>query len=141
MMLKLSLRRASTAGATALATVLALSQMGTPALAGPPPRPQGGPLPDLVVGASRMKSTVLITNQTFGANECEVVEGCARLPGQVGYLVADPNDLDATRDQIRQRLLRVRQRIRLTNNGFELARREEWRERRGHFRDHRTRVD
>ena len=80
MMLKLSLRRASTAGATALATVLALSQMGTPALAGPPPRPQGGPLPDLVVGASRMKSTVLITNQTFGANECEVVEGCV-VPG------------------------------------------------------------
>lgn len=75
-MLKLSLRRAPATGATVLATMLALTQAVAPALAGPPARAQGGPLPDLVVGAARMRSSLLIQNGTFSSNACEVVEGC-----------------------------------------------------------------
>ncbi|MBM4408079.1 MAG: hypothetical protein FJ038_05630 [Chloroflexi bacterium] len=65
--------------------------------------------PDLVPELARLtgtthavSSSILAINSDTEAGNLEVVEGCARLPGQVGYLVADPNDLDATRDQIRR---------------------------------------
>jgi hypothetical protein len=76
MMPKLSTRRASAAGATVLATVLALTQSGVPAFAGQPAQPQGPALPDLVVGADRMRSTVEIVSRTFSPTSCSVVEGC-----------------------------------------------------------------
>lgn len=47
-------------------------------------------------------SSILAIEADTEAGNREVVEGCARLSGQVGYLVADPNDLDATREQIRR---------------------------------------
>ena len=49
-----------------------------------------------------VSSSILAIEADTEAGNREVVEGCARLPGQVGYLVADPNDLEATRDQIRR---------------------------------------
>ena len=36
------------------------------------------------------------------AGNRQMVEGCARMPDRVGYLVADPNDIEATRDHIRR---------------------------------------
>jgi predicted TIM-barrel fold metal-dependent hydrolase len=42
-----------------------------------------------------------IASDTEAGNR-EMVEGCKTIEGRVGYLVADPNDIEATRDQIRR---------------------------------------
>jgi predicted TIM-barrel fold metal-dependent hydrolase len=47
-------------------------------------------------------SSILAIASDSEAGNREMVEGAARIPGRFGYLVADPNDLEATRDQIRR---------------------------------------
>ncbi len=47
-------------------------------------------------------SSILAIASDSEAGNRLTVEGCAAMPTRVGYLVADPNDLDATRDQIRR---------------------------------------
>lgn len=71
-----SRRRGKFASAAATSAALLLSSVA--AFAGPPAMPAApqGPLPDLVVGASRLTSSLRISNKTFGSNSCSVVEGC-----------------------------------------------------------------
>jgi len=47
-------------------------------------------------------SSILAIAADTEAGNREMVEGCRTIEGRVGYLVADPNDLDAARDQIRR---------------------------------------
>jgi uncharacterized protein len=47
-------------------------------------------------------SSVLAIAADLEAGNRRTVEGCARMPGRLGYLVADPNDIDASRDQLRR---------------------------------------
>ena len=47
-------------------------------------------------------SSILAIAADTEAGNREMVEGCRTIEGRVGYLVADPNDLEATRDQIRR---------------------------------------
>jgi predicted TIM-barrel fold metal-dependent hydrolase len=47
-------------------------------------------------------SSVLAIDADSEAGNRELVEGCRRLPNRLGYLYADPDDLPATRDQIRR---------------------------------------
>jgi uncharacterized protein len=47
-------------------------------------------------------SSVLAIAADLEAGNREMVELCARVPGQLGYLVADPNDIDASRDLLRR---------------------------------------
>jgi uncharacterized protein len=47
-------------------------------------------------------SSILALKADTEAGNRRVVEGCASMPNRVGYLVADPNDIEATRDQIRR---------------------------------------
>lgn len=47
-------------------------------------------------------SSVLAIEADSEAGNRELVEGCARLSNRLGYLYADPDDLSATRDQIRR---------------------------------------
>jgi uncharacterized protein len=47
-------------------------------------------------------SSVLAIAADLEAGNREMVELCARVPGQLGYLVADPNDIDASRDILRR---------------------------------------
>ena len=46
-------------------------------------------------------SILAIASDTEAGNR-EMVDGCAAIEGRVGYLAADPNDIAATRDQIRR---------------------------------------
>jgi predicted TIM-barrel fold metal-dependent hydrolase len=47
-------------------------------------------------------SSVLAIAADLEAGNRRTVEGCARMPTRLGYLVADPNDIDASRDQLRR---------------------------------------
>ena len=47
-------------------------------------------------------SSVLAIAADLEAGNRRTVEGCSRLPGRLGYLVADPNDIEASRDQLRR---------------------------------------
>lgn len=47
-------------------------------------------------------SSILAISADLEAGNRHTVEGCARLPGRLGYLVADPNDIEASRDQLRR---------------------------------------
>lgn len=47
-------------------------------------------------------SSVLAIAADLEAGNREMVELCARVPGQLGYLVADPNDIDASRELLRR---------------------------------------
>jgi predicted TIM-barrel fold metal-dependent hydrolase len=47
-------------------------------------------------------SSVLAIDADSEAGNRELVEGCRRLPNRLGYLYVDPDDLPATRDQIRR---------------------------------------
>jgi uncharacterized protein len=47
-------------------------------------------------------SSVLAIAADLEAGNRRTVEGCARMPGRLGYLVADPNDIEASRDQLRR---------------------------------------
>jgi predicted TIM-barrel fold metal-dependent hydrolase len=47
-------------------------------------------------------SSVLAIAADLEAGNRRTVEGSARMPGRLGYLVADPNDIDASRDQLRR---------------------------------------
>ena len=71
-----SRRRGAFASAVATSAALLLSSVA--AYAGPPAVPAApqGPLPDLIVGATRLTSSLRISNKTFGSNNCSVVEGC-----------------------------------------------------------------
>lgn len=93
MKLKLFPRRAYSAGAVALAACFALGLPTAPVAkaAGPPPRTaaQGGPLPDLTVGVDRLRSSLSITNRSFSANSCSVVEGCISTTGTRRLLTFD----------------------------------------------------
>lgn len=51
---------------------------------------------------SAVASSVLAIAADLEAGNRHTVEGCARLPGRLGYLVADPNDIEASRDQLRR---------------------------------------
>lgn len=64
--------------ALSLAAGIAVCMSAVGAQAGPPApyAPQGTPLPDLVVGASRLQSSLRISNKTFSSGSCSVVEGC-----------------------------------------------------------------
>ena len=69
-------RRGRFASAAAMSTAMLLSSVA--AFAGPPALPAApqGPLPDLVVSATRLTSSLRISNKTFGSGNCSVVEGC-----------------------------------------------------------------
>ena len=47
-------------------------------------------------------SSVLAIAADLEAGNRRTVEGSARMPGRLGYLVADPNDLEASRDQLQR---------------------------------------
>jgi predicted TIM-barrel fold metal-dependent hydrolase len=47
-------------------------------------------------------SSVLAIAADLEAGNRRTVEGCARMPTRLGYLVADPNDIEASRDQLRR---------------------------------------
>jgi len=47
-------------------------------------------------------SSVLAIAADLEAGNRRTVEGCARMPDRLGYLVADPNHIDASRDQLRR---------------------------------------
>ena len=47
-------------------------------------------------------SSILAIAADSEAGNRRTVEGCKAMPNRLGYLVADPNDLPATRDQIRR---------------------------------------
>lgn len=47
-------------------------------------------------------SSILAIAADLEAGNRRTVEGCARLPGRLGYLVADPNDIEASRDQLQR---------------------------------------
>jgi len=47
-------------------------------------------------------SNILAIAADTEAGNREMVEGCRTIEGRVGYLVADPNDIEATRDQLRR---------------------------------------
>ena len=47
-------------------------------------------------------SSVLAIAADLETGNRDTVEGCARLPGRLGYLVADPDDIEASRDQLRR---------------------------------------
>jgi len=47
-------------------------------------------------------SSILAIAADSEAGNRRMVEGCRTMPNRLGYLVADPNDLAATRDQIRR---------------------------------------
>jgi predicted TIM-barrel fold metal-dependent hydrolase len=47
-------------------------------------------------------SSVLAIAADLEAGNRETVELCARVPGQLGYLVADPNDIEASRELLRR---------------------------------------
>ena len=47
-------------------------------------------------------SSVLAIAADLEAGNRRTVEGSAAMPGRLGYLVADPNDIDASRDQLRR---------------------------------------
>ena len=47
-------------------------------------------------------SSVLALSADLEAGNRRTVEGCARLPGRLGYLVADPNDIETARDHLRR---------------------------------------
>jgi predicted TIM-barrel fold metal-dependent hydrolase len=47
-------------------------------------------------------SSILAIASDTDAGNREMVEGCRTIQGRTGYLVADPNDIDATREQIRR---------------------------------------
>jgi len=85
MKLKHFLRRAGSAVSLAACAAVCLPAITAKAGGPPPPPPravQGGtPLPDLTPGADRLRSTLTITNKTFNANSCSVVEGCISTTG------------------------------------------------------------
>ena len=56
---------------------------------------------DIAAGHA-VASSVLAIAADLEAGNREMVELCARVPGQLGYLVADPNDIDASRDLLRR---------------------------------------
>ena len=56
---------------------------------------------DIATGHA-VASSVLAIAADLEAGNREMVELCARIPGQLGYLVADPNDIDASRDLLRR---------------------------------------
>jgi predicted TIM-barrel fold metal-dependent hydrolase len=47
-------------------------------------------------------SSVLAIAADLEAGNRRAVEGCARNPGLLGYVVADPNDIEASREQLRR---------------------------------------
>lgn len=71
-----SRRRGRFASAMAASAVVLLSSSAV--LAGPPAVPSAPlpGLPDLIVSASRLTSSLRISNKTFGSGNCSVVEGC-----------------------------------------------------------------
>lgn len=73
----LSRRRGKLASVMATSAVVILSSVA--AHAGPPPvvpAAQTPALPDLVVSVSRLNSSLRISNKSFSAGNCSVVEGC-----------------------------------------------------------------
>lgn len=79
-------RRGSVASALAASAALLFSAVS--ANAGPPLQPQTGPLPDLVVGATRLASSLRISSRSFSGSSCSVVEGCV-VPGSRRILEFD----------------------------------------------------
>lgn len=71
-----SRRRGRFRAAVATSAVILMSSVA--AQAGPPavPAATSAPLPDLIVGAARLTSSLRISNKTFSAGNCSVVEGC-----------------------------------------------------------------
>ena len=75
--------------AVALVGCLATAVLPVSAGEPKPPRAAQGPLPDLTVGADRLRSSMIISNRSFTANSCSFVEGCVTTTGQRRLLLFD----------------------------------------------------
>src|SRR5437879_9345422 len=54
----------------------------------------GKPLPDLIVDRNRLKADLLVSEETFDASSCAVVEGCVAKKGKrtlLRFSVSTPN--------------------------------------------------
>ena len=92
--MKLKLFPQGVRGALALAAGLSVCVPAmSVAAAGPPPPPARAAaqavLPDLTPNGARIKSTMVISNRTFSAGSCSVVEGCISTTGSRRLLTFD----------------------------------------------------
>jgi hypothetical protein len=91
--MKLKLFPQGVRGALALAACFGVCRrVMSVAAAGPPPPPARAAqavLPDLTPNGARIKSTAVISNRTFSASSCSVVEGCISTTGSRRLLTFD----------------------------------------------------
>lgn len=69
------------AGGTLSIPSIASGPAGAPPVRSPRPAVQGQPLPDLMIGEARLRSSLVIGSRNFSANSCSLAEGCVGAAG------------------------------------------------------------